>query len=175
MPPLLAAAQLKPDVIVRDDDDDDDEDEGETETFIVGGKRVSLHTSVLDEKATGERGSPSLLLARLTTRARLPHPTSAPGLCRPFHACSLQHDLLLCICLPACPGLTVPAFSLLCSLQHDLLLRRRAAGRLLPLCGAGGQLPLLLGVCQAGCSTAVLRQRYLPAQTPNPTHHPGIA
>ncbi|PSC74524.1 ARM repeat-containing [Micractinium conductrix] len=52
MPPLLAAAQLKPDVIVRDDDDDDDEDEGETETFIVGGKRVSLHTSVLDEKAT---------------------------------------------------------------------------------------------------------------------------
>ena len=27
----------------------------QTETFIVGGKRVSLHTSVLDEKATGEQ------------------------------------------------------------------------------------------------------------------------
>ncbi|KAL4452685.1 hypothetical protein ABPG75_008347 [Micractinium tetrahymenae] len=53
MPPLLAAAQLKPDVIVRDEDDDEeDEEDGETETFIVGGKRVSLHTSVLDEKAT---------------------------------------------------------------------------------------------------------------------------
>lgn len=138
MPPLLAAAQLKPDVIVRDEDDEDDEDDDgevrrrprghqvpgarlaqghqglapsgprlrvqystlrlrvvcargvhspahrttcwfcapcaglcppclshpwptyaplgrvpQTETFIVGGKRVSLHTSVLDEKATG--------------------------------------------------------------------------------------------------------------------------
>lgn len=56
MPPLLAAAQLKPDVIVSDaaDEDGGGEEEGDedTETFIVSGKRVSLHTSVLEEKAT---------------------------------------------------------------------------------------------------------------------------
>ncbi|KAI7835878.1 hypothetical protein COHA_010225 [Chlorella ohadii] len=54
MPPLLAAAQLKPDVVVSDnlDGEEEEDDDGETETFIVGGKRVSLHTSVLDEKAT---------------------------------------------------------------------------------------------------------------------------
>lgn len=58
MPPLLAAAQLKPDVIVSDtadgeEESEEEDDDGDTETFIVGGKRVSLHTSVLEEKATG--------------------------------------------------------------------------------------------------------------------------
>ncbi|KAL4855412.1 Importin-5 [Chlorella vulgaris] len=54
MPPLLAAAQLKPDVNVIDleDTDGEEEDDEDIETFVVGGKRVSLHTSVLEEKAT---------------------------------------------------------------------------------------------------------------------------
>lgn len=36
MPPLLAAAQLKPDVIVRDEDDEDDEEEdGDVSCWVV--------------------------------------------------------------------------------------------------------------------------------------------
>ena len=58
MPSMLAAARLEPDIVVRDgaesdgDDVDGDEDDDEdVETFFVGGKRVSLHTSMLEEKA----------------------------------------------------------------------------------------------------------------------------
>ncbi len=54
MPPMLQAAGAKPDFKVADGDDDGGagNDEEDTETFFVAGKRVSLHTSALDEKAT---------------------------------------------------------------------------------------------------------------------------
>jgi len=59
MPPMLAAARLEPDIVVQDNDDDvevsggsgDDDGDDELETFFIGGKRVSLHTSILEEKA----------------------------------------------------------------------------------------------------------------------------
>jgi len=56
MPHLLKSAQLKPDVQVTDledggDDEDEDED-GEVEVIAVGDKRISIRTSVLEEKAT---------------------------------------------------------------------------------------------------------------------------
>lgn len=53
MPPMLQAAGAKPDFKVADADDEGaGNDEDDTETFFVAGKRVSLHTSALDEKAT---------------------------------------------------------------------------------------------------------------------------
>lgn len=54
MPPLLATAQLKPDVVVRDADDDDgaDDDDEDVETIALGDKLISIRTSVLEEKAT---------------------------------------------------------------------------------------------------------------------------
>ncbi|BDA40930.1 Importin-5 [Coccomyxa sp. Obi] len=54
MPPLLHSAQLKPDVRVTDadsDDDDDDNDE-DIETIYLGDRKLSVRTSVLEEKAT---------------------------------------------------------------------------------------------------------------------------
>ena len=53
MPPLLKSAQVKPDVTVTDLEDaaDDDEDD-ELEVIAVGDKRISIRTSVLEEKAT---------------------------------------------------------------------------------------------------------------------------
>jgi hypothetical protein len=62
MPAVLETAKMKPDVMVSkvsdgeaevsgDDDEDDEEDDADLETFIVGNKRVSLHTSALEEKA----------------------------------------------------------------------------------------------------------------------------
>lgn len=50
MPPMLQAAGAKPDFQVNDADDIGDDDD--LETFFVAGKRVSLHTSALEEKAT---------------------------------------------------------------------------------------------------------------------------
>jgi hypothetical protein len=60
MPEMLQAAQLEPDVVVRDSDDEaeedggegEGEDDGDMETFLINGKRVSLHTSILEEKAS---------------------------------------------------------------------------------------------------------------------------
>jgi len=62
MPSLLASAGAKPDITVRNLGEDDEEDlegeengeeeEDDVETFLLGGKRVSLKTSILDEKAT---------------------------------------------------------------------------------------------------------------------------
>jgi hypothetical protein len=50
MPPMLQVAGAKTDFQVNDADDaEDDED---IETYFVAGKRVSLHTSALEEKAT---------------------------------------------------------------------------------------------------------------------------
>jgi importin-5 len=57
MPPMLEAARHKPDIKVAPADGSDDEVSGDDdeealmETFVVGDKRVSLHTSVLEEKA----------------------------------------------------------------------------------------------------------------------------
>ncbi|KAJ8643483.1 hypothetical protein MRB53_005231 [Persea americana] len=55
MPPLLQSAQLKPDVTITsaDSDNDDDESDDESiETITLGGKRIGIKTSVLEEKAT---------------------------------------------------------------------------------------------------------------------------
>jgi hypothetical protein len=55
MPPLLAAAQLAPDVHVTDVDgegDDDEEPDDDVETILVGEKRIQIRTSVLEDKAT---------------------------------------------------------------------------------------------------------------------------
>lgn len=54
MPHLLQSAKLEPDVVVQDVDEINNVDEGDeedVETFLVGNKRISLHTSVLEEKA----------------------------------------------------------------------------------------------------------------------------
>lgn len=59
MPPMLEAARLQPDIVVRENGAEGDEDgtssvgddDEDVETFMVGGKRVSLHTSILEEKA----------------------------------------------------------------------------------------------------------------------------
>ena len=51
MPPMLQAAGAKADFQVNEPDDVDDDDD-DLETFFVAGKRVSLHTSALEEKAT---------------------------------------------------------------------------------------------------------------------------
>lgn len=54
MPSMLETAKLQPDITVRDEDDagsEDADDDGDMETFVLGGRRVSLHTSVLEEKA----------------------------------------------------------------------------------------------------------------------------
>ncbi|KAL6776649.1 IPB2 [Auxenochlorella protothecoides x Auxenochlorella symbiontica] len=53
MPALIASVELKPDVTVAAGDDSDVEDEDEdTETFILGDRKISLRTSLLEEKAT---------------------------------------------------------------------------------------------------------------------------
>ena len=54
MPSLLKSAQLKPDVQVTDLEDGpgDDEEDDEVEVIAVGDKRISIRTSVLEEKAT---------------------------------------------------------------------------------------------------------------------------
>ncbi|KAK3251341.1 Importin-5 [Cymbomonas tetramitiformis] len=53
MPPLLKSAQLKTDVTVRDVDEvDENEDDEDWETIELGDKRISIRTSVLEEKAT---------------------------------------------------------------------------------------------------------------------------
>ena len=54
MPQLLAAATLEPDVIVADESEEEDDEESgaDVETYMIDGKRVSLHTSVLEEKAS---------------------------------------------------------------------------------------------------------------------------
>lgn len=61
MPSLLASAKAKPDVVVNTDSDqedhieggdEDDEDDEDVETFLLGGRRVSLKTSILEDKAT---------------------------------------------------------------------------------------------------------------------------
>ncbi|KAK9821719.1 hypothetical protein WJX81_003315 [Elliptochloris bilobata] len=54
MPPLLAAAQLKPDVHITDAGSDADEadDDEEVETIYMGDRKISIRTSVLEEKAT---------------------------------------------------------------------------------------------------------------------------
>ncbi|GHP09304.1 hypothetical protein PPROV_000804100 [Pycnococcus provasolii] len=58
MPPLLKTAKLAPDgpdgffKVVEADDGGDDEDEEGIELFDLGDKRVSIRTSVLEEKAT---------------------------------------------------------------------------------------------------------------------------
>lgn len=53
MPPLLQSAQLKPDVKVLDaEEENEDEDDDEVETILLGDKKISIRTSVLEEKAT---------------------------------------------------------------------------------------------------------------------------
>eukprot|EP00976_Prorocentrum_cordatum_P110121 1195140-Prorocentrum_minimum.AAC.3 len=56
MPPLLKSASLKTDVSIKDldeeGDDDEERDEDEWETIELGDKRISIRTSVLEEKAT---------------------------------------------------------------------------------------------------------------------------
>ena len=55
MPSLLKSAQLKPDVQVTDLEDgpgDDEDEDDEVEVIAVGDKRISIRTSVLEEKAT---------------------------------------------------------------------------------------------------------------------------
>ncbi|KAK9810031.1 hypothetical protein WJX72_003666 [[Myrmecia] bisecta] len=53
MPQLLASAQLKPDVHITDNDSDgEDEDDDEVETIYLGDRKISIRTSVLEEKAT---------------------------------------------------------------------------------------------------------------------------
>ena len=53
MPPLLKSAQLKPDVQVTDAEDHEEaEEEEDVEVIAVGDKRISIRTSVLEEKAT---------------------------------------------------------------------------------------------------------------------------
>ena len=55
MPSLLKSAQLKPDVQVTDLEDgpgDDEDGDDEVEVIAVGDKRISIRTSVLEEKAT---------------------------------------------------------------------------------------------------------------------------
>jgi hypothetical protein len=53
MPPLLKSAEVKPDITITDADDyDEDEDEEGTETVTLNNKRISIQTSVLEEKAT---------------------------------------------------------------------------------------------------------------------------
>ena len=69
MPPLLAAAQLKPDVHVTDADDeggeggnasasasgdggDDNDADDDIETIFVGDRKIQIRTSVLEDKAT---------------------------------------------------------------------------------------------------------------------------
>ncbi|KAL0056152.1 hypothetical protein WJX82_008212 [Trebouxia sp. C0006] len=58
MPQLIQSASLSPDVTVREQDDDgediqeEDEDDEETETLYYGDRKISIRTSVLEEKAT---------------------------------------------------------------------------------------------------------------------------
>ncbi|XP_047316709.1 importin-5-like [Impatiens glandulifera] len=55
MPPLLQSAQLKPDVTItstESDDEIDQSDDESIETITLGDKRISIKTSVLEEKAT---------------------------------------------------------------------------------------------------------------------------
>ncbi len=54
MPPLLASAQLKPDVQIQDADSeaDEEEEDDEVETIYLGDRKISIRTSSLEEKAT---------------------------------------------------------------------------------------------------------------------------
>lgn len=53
MPPLLASAQLKPDVNITDADSEaEDEEDDEVETIYLGDRKISIRTSSLEEKAT---------------------------------------------------------------------------------------------------------------------------
>lgn len=58
MPQLIQSASLSPDVSVREPDEDgesieeEDEDDEDTETLYVGDRKISIRTSVLEEKAT---------------------------------------------------------------------------------------------------------------------------
>jgi hypothetical protein len=86
------------------------------ETFMVGGKRVSLHTSVLEEKATGEEEEEVVVAAVVVVAAAAA--TAGPATrclsidllavftlahCATFLAVSsLGAPLRLPACLPAC-------------------------------------------------------------------------
>jgi hypothetical protein len=52
MPTMLQTAGANPDFKVGDEEDEGANEDDDTETFFVAGKRVSLHTSALEEKAT---------------------------------------------------------------------------------------------------------------------------
>ena len=56
MPALLQSAQLEPDVKITDIVDEDDlkveDDDEDAEVLVLGGKKISIRTSVLEEKAT---------------------------------------------------------------------------------------------------------------------------
>ncbi|KAK9862045.1 hypothetical protein WJX84_012004 [Apatococcus fuscideae] len=53
MPSLLRSAQLKPDVNVADaGSDEEDDDDDEVETVYLGDRKISIRTSILEEKAT---------------------------------------------------------------------------------------------------------------------------
>jgi hypothetical protein len=52
MPPLLKSASLKPDVQITDAEEEAAEEDDEIEVLEVGDKRISIRTSVLEEKAT---------------------------------------------------------------------------------------------------------------------------
>lgn len=52
MPPLLKSAELQPDIQVSDADDAEVEDNENLETITINNKRISISTSVLEEKAT---------------------------------------------------------------------------------------------------------------------------
>lgn len=55
MPPLLEAAQLKPDVNISDvasDVGDDEDGDDEVETIYLGDRRIQIRTSVLEDKCT---------------------------------------------------------------------------------------------------------------------------
>lgn len=53
MPGLIKAAEQKPDIQVLDADDDDDDEDGDGfETLRIGGKKVGIRTSALEDKAT---------------------------------------------------------------------------------------------------------------------------
>lgn len=53
MPPLLKSAAMEPDINITDADDEaDEEDQENVETITLNNKRISIKTSVLEEKAT---------------------------------------------------------------------------------------------------------------------------
>ena len=96
MPPLLKSAQLKPDVQVTDAEDaGEEEEEDDVEVIAVGDKRISIRTSVLEERLPRATCS-----AATSTSSRMDSCRTSSLWWRPWCRSSISTSTRTCARLP---------------------------------------------------------------------------